>query len=65
MFRFGIMRDVLEDVLNLETGVLSQVAVSTQFIVCVNLETGDAYWEGVKKTPFHMGDALLAWCKDQ
>jgi len=65
MFRFGIMRDVMEDVVNLETGLVSQVAVSTQFIVCVDLDTGEAYWEGAKKTPFQMGESLLAWCKDQ
>jgi len=65
MFKFGIMRDVKEDVVNLATGVVTSVAVSTQFIVCVDLETGEAYWEGVKKTPFIMSDTLLAWCKDQ
>jgi hypothetical protein len=65
MFKFGIMRDVVESVVNLETGVVSEVAVATQFVVCVNLETGEAYWEGVKKTPFQMSDSLLEWCKDQ
>ena len=55
MFRFGIMRDVTEDVVNLETGLVSQVAVSTQFIVCVDLDTGEAYWEGAKKTPVRKG----------
>lgn len=65
MFRFGIMRDVMEQVVNLDTGEVTEVAVATQFIVVVDLETGLAYWAGVKKTPFHMGETLLAWCKDQ
>ena len=65
MFRFGIMRDVNEEVVNLDTGVVTEVAVATKFVVAVDLETGQAYWEGVKKTPFHMGETLLAWCKDQ
>jgi|TARA_R110002126_G_scaffold58816_1_gene154982 hypothetical protein len=65
MFEFGIMRDVMEQVVNLATGEVTEVAVATQFIVVVNLETGQAYWKGVKQTPFHMSETLLAWCKDQ
>ena len=65
MFRFGLMRNVAEKPVNQETGVVSEVACQTEFIVCVDLETGEAYWEGANKTPFKIAPELLAWCKEQ
>ena len=65
MFRFGLMRDVAERPINKETGVVSSVPCQVEFTACVDLETGEAYWEGQNKTPFKIAPELLAWCKDQ
>jgi hypothetical protein len=64
MTEFKLKRKVKQEIM-LDGGEVKEVLITTWFTIVVDLESGDAHFKGVNKTPFEMPQEILEILREE